>query len=80
MSQSWDVNIPKFGNGKASSFQDEVIKRAKQTPAPSRYNPQKQEKILLSHAVAKTEGFNYISDAEYLGKASPGPGFYKVNQ
>lgn len=29
--------------------------------------------------MCKAEGFNYISEAQFLGKASPGPGFYKID-
>lgn len=76
---SWKTSNGNFGlGGKRKTFTDEAQARSKKIPAPTAYNPKFEPRILFGK-VNKTEGVDYLSDCQYVGKCYPGPGSYKVD-
>lgn len=60
---TWKIPQTRFSLGKnRKSFCDQEVQRAKQTPSVHTYKPQVDQKILLSHAIDKSEGNTYIAD------------------
>ena len=77
----WSVNQAKFSFGKNRvSFTDEAARAKKYIPSVHVYKPQREEKVLTGHARSKCEGASYISEAEYIGQANPGPTAYTVDE
>ena len=76
LDMSWKTPNGTFGVGPArKTFTDEAAKIAKTKPSAATYNPQKQYKIPLGF-LEKSEGVDYASDCQYLGKTNPSPSTY----
>lgn len=77
---SWEKPMMNYGKGdKRKTFTDVEQARAKKIPAPTAYNPIIKRKVPLGN-LSKTEGVDYLSDCQYVGKAFPGPGTYKADR
>ena len=76
---SWTTSNGNFGlGGKRNLFTDEAAKKSKLIPSAAEYDPVKKQRLILGHQ-SKTEGIDYMSDAQYVGSVSPGPCSYKAD-
>jgi len=75
---SWKTSAGNFGlGGKRKTFTDEAQVLSKKTPGPTTYAPPFKPRILFGK-ISKTEGVDYLSDCQYIGKCYPGPGSYSA--
>eukprot|EP00347_Sterkiella_histriomuscorum_P000753 403374637 len=77
---SWETKNGQFGkSANRKTFTDDAIKHSKQIPAPNIYNTEKKRKVLMGK-LDRTEGFDFLSEAQYLGTLSPAPTHYKPDK
>ena len=63
---SWKTPNGQFGSGPArKTFTDDAAKLSKQVPSAASYKPKDMHRVLLGQ-ISKTEGVDYLSDAQYL--------------
>ena len=73
---SWKTSASNFGiASKRKTFTDEAQAHSKKVPGPASYVAPFKPRILFGK-ISKTEGVDYLSDCQYVGKSYPGPGSY----
>jgi len=69
-----------LGKGsKRKTIIDEIYIEKKKIPGPNAYKNMIKERIIGSK-FSKTQGFDFMSETEYLGNSSPSSATYKINE
>lgn len=76
---SWKTPNGNFGKGdKRKTFTDVAQEHSKKVPAPGKYNANVKWPVFFG-TMKKTEGVDYLSDCQFIGKTIPGPSTYKLD-
>ncbi|CDW82305.1 UNKNOWN [Stylonychia lemnae] len=77
---TWETKNGQFGkNSIRKTFTDDAIKHSKQVPAPNVYNNEKKQKVLLGKS-NRAEGFDFMSEVQYLGQINPSATSYNPDK